>query len=75
MVAVKAVSAQNQGSALATYTIFLDLSLGVAGPAAGVMMAYTPIDTIYLAAAVLALVGLLLTARLSLRVRQEERVG
>jgi len=64
VVAVKAVSAQNQGSALATYTIFLDLSLGVVGPAAGVMMAYTDIDAIYLAAAGLALVGLLLTVRL-----------
>ncbi|AYH49995.1 MULTISPECIES: MFS transporter [Dickeya] len=64
VVAVKAVSAQNQGSALATYTIFLDLSLGVVGPAAGVMMAYTDIDAIYLAAAGLALAGLLLTVRL-----------
>ncbi|TYL41992.1 MFS transporter [Dickeya sp. ws52] len=64
VVAVKAVSAQNQGSALATYTIFLDLSLGVVGPAAGIMMAYTDIDAIYLAAAGLALIGLLLTLRL-----------
>ncbi|MGM3173781.1 MFS transporter [Dickeya lacustris] len=64
VVAVKAVSAQNQGSALATYTIFLDLSLGVVGPVAGGMIAYTGVDAIYLAAAGLALMGLLMTARL-----------
>ncbi|SPX09374.1 major facilitator superfamily protein [Escherichia coli] len=29
VVAVKAVPQQNQGAALATYTVFMDLSLGV----------------------------------------------
>ncbi|RLM31144.1 hypothetical protein BHG07_07205 [Brenneria salicis ATCC 15712 = DSM 30166] len=67
VVAVKAVSPQNQGSALATYTIFLDLSLGVVGPLAGVLMSYAGIASIYLAAALLGVVGLLLTLRLSLR--------
>ncbi len=33
VVAVKAVPQHNQGSALATYTVFMDLSLGVAGAA------------------------------------------
>ncbi|MCG8709544.1 MFS transporter [Brenneria sp. 4F2] len=67
VVAVKVVSPQNQGSALATYTIFLDLSLGVVGPAAGVLMGYTGIASIYLAAALLGLCGLLLTWHLSHR--------
>ncbi|MBJ7222132.1 MULTISPECIES: MFS transporter [unclassified Brenneria] len=67
VVAVKMVSPQNQGSALATYTIFLDLSLGVVGPAAGVLMGYTGIASIYLAAAILGLGGLLLTWRLRRR--------
>ena len=34
VVAVKAVPQQNQGAALATYTVFMDLSLGVTGPLA-----------------------------------------
>ncbi|MFE8146897.1 MFS transporter [Brenneria goodwinii] len=67
VVAVKVVSPQNQGSALATYTIFLDLSLGVVGPAAGVLMGYTGIASIYLAAAILGICGLLLTWRLRYR--------
>ncbi|MEI7064261.1 MFS transporter [Dickeya chrysanthemi] len=75
VVAVKAVSAQNQGSALATYTIFLDLSLGVVGPVAGIMMAYTDINAIYLAAAGLALIGLLLTLRLYQRGGQDVAAG
>ncbi|PWC10860.1 MFS transporter [Brenneria roseae subsp. americana] len=67
VVAVKAVSPQNQGSALATYTIFLDLSLGVVGPAAGLLMSYFGIASIYLAAALLGVAGLLLTLRLDRR--------
>ncbi|MDI4740344.1 hypothetical protein MJN54_34785, partial [Salmonella enterica subsp. enterica serovar Kentucky] len=35
VVAVKAVPPQNQGAALATYTVFMDMSLGVTGPLAG----------------------------------------
>lgn len=67
VVAVNGVSPQNQGSALATYTIFLDLSLGVVGPVAGLLMGYAGIASIYLAAAMLGGVGLLLTLRLSRR--------
>lgn len=35
VVAVKAVPQQNQGAALATYTVFMDLSLGVTWAAGG----------------------------------------
>lgn len=75
VMAVKAVSPQNQGSALATYTIFLDLSLGVVGPLAGVMMGYTGVATIYLAAAMLVFGGLLLTLRLSRRVSRRREAS
>ncbi|TRF28125.1 hypothetical protein FG769_022695, partial [Salmonella enterica subsp. enterica serovar Bareilly] len=34
---------QNQGAALATYTVFMDMSLGVTGPLAGLVMTLPPI--------------------------------
>ncbi|MFT8209820.1 MAG: MFS transporter [Symbiopectobacterium sp.] len=77
VLAVKVVAPQNQGSALATYTLFLDLSLGLVGPLAGVMMGYTGVGAIYLAAVVLVSVGLLMTLRLSRRgvtLAQEENL-
>lgn len=78
VLAVKVVAPQNQGSALATYTLFLDLSLGLVGPLAGVMMGYTGVGAIYLAAAVLVSIGLLMTLRLSRRgilLAQEETLS
>ena len=67
VVAVKAVPQHNQGSALATYTVFMDLSLGITGPLAGLLMAWTGIPTIYLAAAGLVMAALLLGWRLKKR--------
>ncbi len=67
VVAVKAVPQHNQGSALATYTVFMDLSLGVSGPLAGLLMAWTGISMIYLAAAGLVMAALLLGWRLKKR--------
>ena len=67
VVAVKAVPQQNQGSALATYTVFMDLSLGITGPLAGLVMAYAGIPVIYLAAAGLCIAGLLLGWRMKKR--------
>ncbi|WP_312689786.1 MFS transporter [Kosakonia sp.] len=67
VVAVKAVPQQNQGSALATYTVFMDLSLGVTGPLAGLLMAWSGVSTIYLAAAGLVAVALLLAWQLKQR--------
>ncbi len=78
VLAVKVVAPQNQGSALATYTLFLDLSLGLVGPLAGVMMDYTGVGAIYLVAAILVSVGLLMTLRLSRRgitLAQEETLS
>ncbi|KAA8998536.1 MFS transporter [Affinibrenneria salicis] len=67
VVAVKVVSGQNQGSALATYTLFFDISLGLVGPLAGIAMAWTGIQSIYLGAAVLVFAALLLTTWLKTR--------
>ncbi|NMP28397.1 MFS transporter [Rahnella sp. SAP-1] len=51
VVAVKKLPPQNQGSALATYTAFLDLSLGITGPLAGILMTHAGVAAIYLASA------------------------
>jgi MFS family permease len=64
VVAVKAVPQNNQGSALATYTVFMDLSLGITGPLAGLLMAWAGVSSIYLAAAGLVAIALLLAWRL-----------
>lgn len=64
VVAVKAVPQNNQGSALATYTLFMDLSLGITGPLAGLLMAWAGVSSIYLAAAGLVAIALLLAWRL-----------
>ena len=70
VVAVQAVSERNRGSALATYTVFMDLALGVTGPLAGVVMAFADVSIIYLAAAGLAGAALLLAMLLKKRPRQ-----
>ncbi|CAJ0993190.1 MFS transporter [Sodalis praecaptivus] len=62
--AMKQVPAQNQGTALGTYCAFLDLALGVAGPAAGLVMSHLGMSWIYLAAALMAVLAALLTLRL-----------
>lgn len=64
VVAVKAVPQHNQGSALATYTVFMDLSLGITGPLAGLLMAWAGVSAIYFAAAGLVVIALLLAWRL-----------
>jgi len=63
VVAVKAVPAQNQGSALATYTAFMDLSLGITGPLAGLVMSYAGVPVIYLLSALLVCLAMLLTLK------------
>ena len=71
VVAVKAVPQQNQGAALATYTVFMDLSLGVTGPLAGLVMSWAEVPVIYLGAAGLVAIALLLTWRLKKRPPEE----
>lgn len=67
VVAVKAVPQQNQGAALATYTVFMDLSLGVTGPTAGLLLVWAGVSVIYLAAAGLVGIALLLALQLKKR--------
>ena len=63
--AVKKVPPQNQGSALATYTAFMDLSLGITGPIAGFIMSFAGIPLVYLLTALLVCLALACTLRLS----------
>ncbi|SUW61696.1 major facilitator superfamily transporter [Buttiauxella agrestis] len=72
VVAVKMVPQQNQGSALATYTVFMDLSLGITGPLAGFVMVYAGVSVIYLAAAVLVCIALIMAWQLKKRPPVEE---
>lgn len=67
VVAVKMVPQQNQGSALATYTVFMDLSLGITGPLAGLVMAYSGVSVIYLGAAVLVCIAFIMAGQLKKR--------
>ncbi|CAI1142513.1 MFS transporter [Serratia ficaria] len=67
--AVKQVPQQNQGTALGTYSAFLDLALGITGPLAGLLMSHMGVPSIYLAAALWVAMGALLTLRLLQRGR------
>jgi len=58
------VPQQNQGSALATYTAFMDLSLGITGPLAGFIMNYADVSRVYLLTALLVCVAFFCTLRL-----------
>ncbi|STV03052.1 transporter [Klebsiella pneumoniae subsp. pneumoniae] len=60
-------AAAQSGVGAGDYTVFMDLSLGVSGPLAGLLMAWTGISMIYLAAAGLVMAALLLGWRLKKR--------
>ncbi len=74
VVAVKVVPQQNQGSALATYTAFMDLSLGITGPIAGFIMSYAGVSLVYLLTALLVCLALFCTLRMMKRQPQEAGV-
>ncbi|MDV2902082.1 MFS transporter [Phytobacter diazotrophicus] len=67
VVAVKAVPQHNQGAALGTYTVFMDMSLGITGPLAGLLMAWSGVSMVYLLTAVLVAGAFVLTWRLKKR--------
>ncbi|WEJ91074.1 MAG: MFS transporter [Klebsiella huaxiensis] len=69
--AVKQVEEQNQGTALGTYSAFLDLALGLTGPVAGWVAGYYDLDTIYLLAAVVVALAFILILRIYLRQRAD----
>ena len=56
--AVQSFPPQNRGSALGVYTAFVDLSLGISGPVAGVIVSELGYSPIFLFAAVIAGSGL-----------------
>ncbi|KJV46788.1 MFS transporter [Pantoea sp. BL1] len=74
VVAVKVVPQQNQGSALATYTAFMDLSLGITGPIAGFIMSYAGVSLVYLLTALLVCLALFCTLRMMKRMPAEANV-
>ena len=65
--AVKQVEEQNQGTALGTYSAFLDLALGLTGPLAGWVAGFYDLATLYLLAAIV--VALALSTFLPLQAR------
>lgn len=67
VVAVKVVPQSNQGSALATYTAFMDLALGITGPVAGLIMSFAGVELVYFLSGLLVCLGLFGTLRLSRR--------
>lgn len=60
---------QNQGTALGTYSAFLDLALGLTGPLAGWVAGFYDLATLYLLAAIVVVFAFLLI----LRVQRQRR--
>ena len=75
VVAVKTVPPQNQGSALATYTAFMDLSLGITGPLAGLVMGHFGVPVVYLLSGLLVCMALLLTLKIRRNQPLDERAA
>ncbi|QJT08728.1 arabinose transporter [Oceanidesulfovibrio marinus] len=80
LVAVHLASPENYGLAMGTYTAFLDLSLGLAGPSLGLVAAHTGLGSVFLVSAVVVLCATpialyLLKTRAAVRATsQEERL-
>lgn len=51
LVAVHSTSSENYGLAMGTYTAFLDMSLGLAGPALGLVAAHAGLGSVFLVSA------------------------
>lgn len=62
--AVKKVPVESRGSALAIYTAFIDLSMGLAGPIAGAIASAEGFPPIFLFAAVASALGIVLVLKL-----------
>lgn len=70
--AVKQVEEQNQGTALGTYSAFLDLVLGLTGPIAGWIAGYQGLGSIYLIAAIVVAWAFVLILRVYLSQRAKQ---
>ena len=62
--AVRKVPVESRGSALAIYTAFIDLSMGVAGPLAGAIVSAAGYPPIFLFAAAAAVLGIALLLKI-----------
>ncbi|MBV8325502.1 MFS transporter [Chryseobacterium sp.] len=71
VVAIKTVSPSSQGSALAGYGLFIDLSLGVAGPLIGGIADIYGMNYIFLFSAALVFIGLGLAYALKIKSKIE----
>ena len=67
--AVRKVTAENRGSALAVYTAFIDLSLGISGPAAGAIASRAGYPPMFLFAAIAAVASIALLSKLHLNAK------
>jgi MFS family permease len=50
--ALRSVSTANRGAAVGAYTVFLDVSLGISGPVAGLIIGHFGYPSVYLLAAI-----------------------
>ena len=65
--AVTLVPMRNRGAAIGAYTVFLDISLGITGPLAGLIIAHFGYPSVYLFAAIGTLLAIAIVTRLFLR--------
>ncbi len=72
--AVKQVDEQNQGTAIGTFSAFLDLGLGVAGPLAGWLMGALSVGSVYLCAAISVLMAFVLVLRFYQAQQRQQKV-
>jgi MFS family permease len=61
--AIKHVSPDNRGMAMAAYNAFFDLGMGLTAPIAGIIAGGTHYESIYLFGGIAAIIGLVLAAR------------
>jgi MFS family permease len=66
VVAVERVSGSNRGAALASYSVFIDVALGVTGPLGGWIASGGRYGPMFVVAAMLSLAGAVLTVCLYL---------
>jgi MFS family permease len=70
--AVALVPMRNRGAAIGAYTVFLDISLGLTGPLAGLIIGQFGYPSVYLFAAISTLLALIIVIRLSLRAAPQQ---
>jgi predicted MFS family arabinose efflux permease len=62
--ALQLVAPGSRGAAIAIYTVFLDVALGLTGPTAGLLAGHFGYPAVFLAGSVIVLVALALTWRI-----------